>query len=111
MFTNSIQEIDSHEFAEWVSDANHQLRVIDVRQMEEIAMGTVPKAEAVPLSTLPARLHELSPTEKLIIVCRSGARSGQACLFLQQHGFSNVYNLRGGMMRWMQSGFPAHQLA
>ncbi|HEX5365033.1 MAG TPA: rhodanese-like domain-containing protein [Gallionella sp.] len=108
MFT--IQEIDAPEFAQWVNDANHQLRVIDVRQMEEIAMGTVPKAEAVPLSTLPARLHELSPTEKLVIVCRSGARSGQACLFLQQQGFSNVYNLRGGMMRWVQSGFPACQL-
>lgn len=110
MFANTIQEIDAAELAQWVNDANHQLRVIDVRQMQEIATGTVPKAEALPLHTLPAKVHELSPAEKLVVVCRSGARSAQACLFLQQHGFSNVYNLRGGMMGWVQSGFPAYQL-
>jgi rhodanese-related sulfurtransferase len=111
MFANTIKEIDAPELAQWVSDANHKLRVIDVRQMQEIAAGTVPKAEALPLHTLPAKVHELSPEEKLVIVCRSGARSAQACLFLQQRGFSNVYNLRGGMISWVQCGLPAYQLS
>lgn len=110
MFTNTIKEVDVSEFAQWVNDANHVLRVIDVRQMEEIAMGTVPKAEALPLHALPAKMQDLSKEEKLVIVCRSGARSAQACLFLQQQGFANVYNLRGGMMGWVQGGFPAYQL-
>jgi rhodanese-related sulfurtransferase len=110
MFANTIKEIEASELAQWVNDANHKLRVIDVRQMQEIAMGTVPKAEALPLHTLPARIHELSPVEKLVIICRSGARSAQACMFLQQQGFSNVYNLRGGMIGWMQCGLPAYQL-
>lgn len=110
MFANAIQEIEASELAQWVNDANHALRVIDVRQMEEIAMGTVPKAEALPLHTLPARSQDMSREEKLVMVCRSGARSAQACMFLQQQGFSNVYNLRGGMMGWVQSGFPAYQL-
>lgn len=109
MFT--IKEIDSTEFAQWVGDAGHKLRVIDVRQMQEIAMGTVPRAEAMPLHELPGKVSELSPNEKLVVVCRSGARSAQACLFLQQQGFSDVYNLRGGMMAWVQSGFPACELA
>ena len=111
MSTNTIMEIDAPEFARWVNDATHDLRVIDVRQMQEIAMGTVPRAEPLPLHTLPAKVHELSREEKLVIVCRSGARSAQACMFLQQQGFSNVYNLRGGIMGWVQSGFPAYQLA
>lgn len=111
MSTNTIMEIDAPEFAQWVNDATQELRVIDVRQMQEIAMGTVPKAEALPLHTLPAKVHELSREQKLVIVCRSGARSAQACMFLQQQGFSNVYNLRGGIMGWVQSGFPAYQLA
>lgn len=109
MFAN-IKEIEASELAQWVNDASHKLRVIDVRQMQEIAMGTVPRAEALPLHILPEKVHELSPTEKLVVICRSGARSAQACMFLQQNGFSNVYNLRGGMMGWLQSGFPAHQL-
>ncbi len=111
MFAKSVKEIEVSEFARWVNDANHQMRVIDVRELQEIAMGTVPKAQAVPLNTLPGNVQNLSKDEKLVMVCRSGARSAQACVYLQQQGFSNVYNLRGGMMNWVQSGFPAYQLA
>jgi rhodanese-related sulfurtransferase len=111
MFGMKVKEIDASQLSQWVSEANHKMRVIDVRQMEEIAMGTVPKAEALPLSTLPGKVHEFSREEKLIMVCRSGARSAQACTFLQQQGFTNVYNLRGGIMGWAQSGFPTHQLS
>ncbi len=100
-----IKEIDASELSQWVNDPSQSVRVIDVRQMNEIATGTVPKAEPLPLHTLPARVHELSRDQKLVVVCRSGARSAQACMFLQQNGFSNVYNLRGGMMGWVASGF------
>ena len=110
MFGNSVKEIDAKELSQWVSKEDHAIRVIDVRQMEEIAMGTVPKAEALPLQTLPAKVHEFSRDEKMVMVCRSGARSAQACMFLQQQGFSNVYNLRGGMMGWVGSGFQPHRL-
>lgn len=111
MFGMNVKEIDAQQFAQWVEEVGHKMRVIDVRQMEEIAQGTVPKAEALPLHVLPAKVHELDKTEKLIMVCRSGARSAQACLFLQQQGFNNVFNLRGGMMGWVQSGFAPCLLA
>ncbi len=111
MFANTIKEIDAIELNQWIGDSEHKLRVLDVRQMQEIATGTVPRAEALPLHILPMKFSELSTDEKLVIVCRSGARSAQACLFLQQQGYSNVYNLRGGMMGWMQSGLPAHPLS
>jgi len=105
MFTN-IQEIDSPELASWMENENHQLRIIDVREMPEIAQGTMPKAEPLPLATLPARLSDFESDEKLVIICRSGARSAQACLFLQQQGFNNVYNLRGGMIAWAHNDLP-----
>lgn len=111
MFARNVKEIDANQFAQWVGEDGHALRVIDVRQMEEIEQGTVPKAEALPLHTLPVRLHELDKEGKLVVVCRSGARSAQACMFLQQQGFNNVFNLRGGMIAWVQSGFPAYRLA
>lgn len=111
MFANTIKEIDASELNQWLKDSSQKLRIFDVRQMEEIAGGTVPKAEALPLHTLPAKVQDLSKQDKTIILCRSGARSAQACMFLQQQGFTNVYNLRGGMMGWAQSGFPASKLA
>ena len=107
MFGNGIKEVEATELARWLKEKGEPFRVIDVRQPNEIAQGTVPRAEAVPLHTLPLKLNELDPQETLVFVCRSGARSAQACMFLQQQGFQNVYNLRGGMIGWMQNGFAA----
>jgi rhodanese-related sulfurtransferase len=107
MLWNSIKEIDAPELARWLDEKAGNFRVIDVRQMGEIAMGTVPNAAAVPLHTLPLKVNDLNRDETLVFVCRSGQRSAQACMFLQQHGFQNVYNLRGGMIGWAQSGLQA----
>lgn len=108
---NNIKEIDAPELASWVQDKQPNMRVIDVRGMGEIASGTVSGAEAVPLHTLPVRLNEFNREEKLVFICRSGARSAQACMFLQQQGYDNVYNLRGGMIGWVQSGLEPSPLA
>ena len=86
MYAN-IKEIDASELAQWVNDAAHELRVIDVRQMREISMGTVPGGTPA-VAHAACKVHELSREEKLVMVCRSGARSAQACMFLQQQGFS-----------------------
>lgn len=110
MFFGRINEIDAPELARWLADEKSEINVIDVREMGEIAHGTVPRAAAVPLGTLPARVHELDRDATHVLVCRSGARSAQACMFLLQHGFRHVYNLRGGMIGWVQSGHPAVRL-
>ncbi len=100
----AIKEIDAPELARWLEEKKGPFRIIDVRQLSEIAAGTVPGAEALPLHLLPLRLHELPKDEPIVFVCRSGARSAQACAFLQAQGFDNVYNLRGGMIAWSQTG-------
>ncbi len=110
MSTNSVKEVDAPELAIWVKEKHQNMRVIDVRGMDEIASGTVAGAVAVPLHTLPLRVSEFSRDEKLVFICRSGARSAQACMFLQQQGYENVYNLRGGMMGWVRSGLEATAL-
>ena len=99
MFWN-IKEIDAPELARWLEEKPGAFRMLDVRQPHEVAAGAIPGAESVPLHTLPARLHELDRDQTLVLVCRSGNRSAQACAFLQQQGFDKVYNLRGGMIAW-----------
>ncbi len=106
MFWN-IKEIDAPQLAHWLENKADDIRVIDVRHMNEIAMGTVPGAQPMPLHTLPLKLAELERDKELVLVCRSGARSAQAAAFLQQQGFDKVYNLRGGMIGWAQNGLPA----
>jgi len=56
------------------------------------------------MHTIPLRMSELERDVKLILVCRSGARSAQACMYLMQQGYENVFNLRGGMMAWHGNG-------
>jgi len=105
MLWNTVKEIDAHELVRWLEEhKDGGMRVIDVRQVQEIATGTVPGAQALPLHNLPLVVEQLNRNEKLVMVCRSGARSAQACMFLAQQGFDNVHNLRGGMLAWVQSG-------
>ena len=108
---NSVQEIEAPELADWIQDESQSFRIIDVREMPEIAQGVMPGAEPLPLATLPLRMSEFAPDEKLVMVCRSGARSAQACMFLKQQGFDNVYNLRGGMISWARSALPIERPA
>ena len=107
MFFGSIKEIEPAELARRLDGEADAPRIIDVRSMNEIMAGTIPGAEPLPLHLLPARMSEFKRDETLVFICRSGARSAQACMFLQQQGYSNVINLRGGMIGWAQSGLPA----
>lgn len=101
-----IKEIEAGELAKRVTSQDKSIKIIDVREMSEISGGTIPGAIPMPLATVPLRLNEFEPHDELVLICRSGARSAQACMFMQQQGFKNVYNLRGGMFAWAGSGQP-----
>jgi rhodanese-related sulfurtransferase len=98
-----IQEIEVSELVE-LRENGETIRVIDIRQPAELNGGIIPGAEALPMHIIPLRINEFKPGEKLVMVCRSGARSAQACMFMQQQGYDNVFNLRGGMIAWAGSG-------
>lgn len=102
----NVKEIEAHELADWI-DQQDGVRVIDVRQPHEIAAGTIPGAETMPLATVPVRMHELDRDQTLVFICRSGARSYQACAYLAQQGYQSVINLRGGIISWASKGLPA----
>lgn len=104
-----IKEIGAHDLARWLEEAGEKVRVIDVRQPGEYLAGTVPGAELMPLVSVPVRTHDIERDRPIVMVCRSGARSAQACAFLANRGHDNVYNLRGGMIAWMGAGL-AHTM-
>lgn len=76
-----------------------KVSIIDVREDEEVAAGKIPEAKHIRLSEIPARIDEINKDEEHIMVCRSGRRSENASLFLQEHGFT-VKNMTGGMLEW-----------
>ena len=105
---SSINEIEVTELA-LLKEKGETIRVIDIRQPAELNSGIIPGSEALPMHIIPLRINEFKRDEKLIMVCRSGGRSAQACMFLQQQGYENVFNLRGGMMAWAGSGLELGQ--
>lgn len=111
MFFSNIKEIDAQELSQWMEDDSRKFRIIDVREPMEIAQGSIPGAEPMPMSVLGSRLGELDAQEQLVFICRSGARSGQVCAYLAQNGYENAFNLRGGVIGWAQNGFQFVKVA
>ena len=81
-------------------------RLIDVRETDEFVELRAEGAACVQLGTLPARFTELPQDRPLLMVCRSGGRSGRATMFLLQQGFVDVRNVDGGMIAWKEAGLP-----
>jgi rhodanese-related sulfurtransferase len=89
-------------------DAGENINLVDVREPDERAAYNI-GGLFVPLGKIQTmqteELDELKDQE-VVIYCRSGNRSGQACLILETMGFSNCKNLVGGMNDW-QAKNPA----
>ncbi len=81
-------------------------KLIDVRSQEEWSEGHVERAEHHFLGRLPKTLDRLSRDERVIVHCRSGARSAIAASVLQAAGFQDVVDLSGGYTAWKRDGLP-----
>lgn len=102
MFGMNIKEVDAQGLQQL--QAQGEVLMIDVRTDVEFAQGAIQGSKHLPLHMLPLMADQLEQTKPVVMICRSGARSAQACSFLAQKGFDNVYNLRGGVMAWAQAG-------
>jgi rhodanese-related sulfurtransferase len=80
--------------------------LLDVREPDEYAAGHAPGAHHVPMMEIPARLADVPTDDDVVVVCRSGGRSGQVVSYLQANGWENVRNLAGGMQDWARAGRP-----
>lgn len=92
-------------------DAGEQLNVIDVREPDEYNDYNI-GAKLIPLGNIMGmqwdEIEDLKE-EELIVHCRSGKRSMQACMMLEQGGFANTVNLTGGVLAW-QEQYPNDKL-
>ena len=88
-------------------DAGEKINLVDVREPHEHAAFNI-GGILLPLGHVQAlQLDDIEDMKEEIIYiyCRSGNRSGQACLMLESYGFKNVVNVSGGMLDW-QEKFP-----
>ena len=94
-----MKETTVKELAELkASGADFQL--IDVREQNEFEIAEI-GGDLIPMNTIPDNVDKVSRDKKVVIHCRSGKRSGDVINWLEQnHGFENLYNLKGGILAY-----------
>jgi len=80
--------------------------LIDVREPHEEKIARIEGARLVPLGSFEAEIPALDPNREIVISCRSGSRSAKAVQRLQAAGFTKVWNLAGGILRWSDEVDP-----
>ena len=80
--------------------------LVDVREPNEYEEVHATGARLMPLSEFEQSHTALPKDAEIVMICRSGARSERAAQMLLNSGYSNVSNLKGGTMAWVQDGLP-----
>lgn len=86
--------------AQKLIDDTPNLQLVDVREQHEYDEGHIENSVLIPLGQLAERLDELNADEPILLICRSGNRSGQAAALLVEKGFKDVNNLAKGVLEW-----------
>lgn len=109
LFGNRFRGVKEVSSAEALQLINHKNAIVlDVREPNEYDSGHVLNSKLVPLGKLKERMGELEKFKEqpIVVVCRSGNRSGTACFLLGRKGFSQAYNLAGGVQAWQKNNLP-----
>ncbi len=80
-------------------DNKADFQLIDVREDHEVEIAEIGGLH-IPMGDIMDNLDKIEKTKQVVIHCRSGARSGSVCQQLENEGFDNVYNLKGGILAW-----------
>lgn len=106
MAAQQLQAADGVDVKQAQSMTQQGALLLDVREPEEFSALHAPNAKLIPLGQLGSRLQEIAAykDKPIVVICRSGRRSGIATAQLQAAGFSQASNVKGGMQEWERNG-------
>lgn len=105
-----MKEITVSDLKEMI-DNNSDFQLIDVREEYEFDIANL-GGELIPLGTIVDQADRIARDKPVIIYCRSGARSGAAVKELEsKYGFTNLANLKGGIIAWSKEIDPTVQVS
>lgn len=85
---------------------NDGSKVVDVRTAEKYAAGHIVDARNLPREGLLQDARELGTKKNVVLVCDTGADSGECVAKLRKDGLENVFSLRGGLEEWRKENLP-----
>ncbi len=99
-----MKEISVQELKDMM-DHNTEFQLIDVREPFEYEVSNL-NGVNIPLSGVVIESDKISKDLPVVIHCRSGKRSAQAIMLLEQEGYTNLSNLQGGILAWKEAFDP-----
>lgn len=97
----SVQELKRRRVA------RTPLTLLDVREPYELELAQIDGAKLIPLGEVEDRAGEIDRSKDVVVFCHAGVRSARAVQILQRSGFTNIYNLEGGIDAWSEQIDPA----
>src|SRR4029453_12355392 len=88
-------------------DAKEDFFLLDVREPNEYQIGRIPGSTLIPLGEVLRRVNEIPRDKEIIVHCKMGGRSARAADYLRQQGYTNVKNLKGGILDWSDKIDPS----
>ncbi len=95
-----MREITTDECKSYLEQATEKPLLLDVREPWEYQVVHLENSRLVPMRQIPQIEDTLDPDQEIIVICHHGIRSRQVALYLENKGFTNVVNLRGGVDAW-----------
>ncbi len=104
-----IKDVSAPEFHDLIENGKGLL--LDVRTPEEVAQGKIPGASVINIhdDDFVRKLNLMQKDRPIYVYCRSGGRSSRAAQIMGENGFSEVYNLVGGIGAWNQASLPVEK--
>lgn len=102
---NTMNEISVQELKEKL-DKGEDFQLIDVREDFEYETSNL-GGELIPLGGILIETDKIAKDKDVVIMCRSGKRSAMAVQQLEAQGFTNLYNLHGGILAWAEDIDPS----
>ncbi len=103
--STTMKEVTVQELKQLI-DSGADFQLIDVREPHEYDICNI-EGELIPQAEIPGSVDRISKDKQVVIHCRSGSRSGNMIQWLEKnHGFTNLYNLKGGILAWAKEIDP-----
>jgi len=104
---DGVREVSVQDAYRVIQDKNRDIRLIDIREKEELVTGYIEGAAFVPNSLIKVKPAEMLPEKNipLVLYCASGRRSLIAAKMLQDMGYADVASMAGGFNAWVEGGY------
>ena len=105
---SAFESVDVDTAYDMTTSNNPDQVILDVRPLNDYTYGHLHNAISIPFSELTTRIGELQEYEnhEIIVYCRTGLTSQMACELLAELGFTNLFNVLGGIAEWVEAGYP-----